>query len=89
MNGNDNSNNFDKAIFEKVVELLEKDVVAWNRCYDKLEKIDEVIERLAKTMEQKISLDESFSRWIKLATGVIGLIATIAGTVAVVLNVVK
>jgi hypothetical protein len=68
MNGNE---------FDKLLAIQEKSIVAWDRAYNKLEKLSDEIERLTFTIEKQTSNDKKFNMWLKGLTYTITILGSI------------
>ena len=80
MNGNE---------FDKLLSIQEKSIVAWDRTFNKLEKLNDEIERLRMALEKKIDNDERFAKWLKFATSFLIAIGGIIGIILSVMEITK
>ena len=80
MNGNE---------FDKLLNIQEKSIVAWDRTFNKLEKLNDEIERLRMALEKKIDNDERFAKWLKFVTSFLIAIGGIIGIILSVMEITK
>ena len=73
-------------LFDKLLSIQEKSIVAWDRTFNKIEKLGDEIERLAHAVEKKIDSDAKVTRWLKAVTVVFGFLG---GVVAVIVGIMQ
>jgi len=81
-------------IIDKLISLIEKNIVAWDRVYNLLDRLKEqnVIfsnnsKDLMELLEKKLEADEKFSKWLKSITKWLGFITAIITTMAIILKI--
>ena len=63
--------------FDRLLDIQEKSIVAWEREFNKLEHLEKVIDGIT-------TADVKFTRWLKIMTGIITFISSIAaGIIAI------
>jgi len=81
-------------IVDKLISLIEKNIVAWDRVYNLLDRLKDQnlifsnnSKDLIELLEKKLEADEQFSKWLKSVTTWLGFMAAIITTGAIILKI--
>ena len=57
--------------FDRLLDIQEKSIVAWEREFEKLEHLEKIVAEI-------ITTDKKFTLWLKIMTGIITFVTTVA-----------
>jgi len=67
----------DERNFDRLLDIQEKSIIAWERTTDKLEELTKENREIKILLKMNSRADEKFTRWIKIITAAFAFIATL------------